>query len=133
MVLDFDSADEVSEFRHLCPELIDTFNVLSGTRKLSHFYYRLPENKLIPTSAYHGVDLRGEGSYVVAPPTRVGEAAWVAELDLPVRDVSDFDMRRIMWFLTRRKSVAIEHASPVVESASTAAEVSGIPTPSVQH
>ena len=120
MVLDFDSADEVSEFRHLCPELIDTFTVLSGTRKLPHFYYRLPENKLIPTSAYHGVDLRGEGSYVVAPPTRVGEAAWVAESDLPVRDVSDFDMRRIMWFLTRRKSVAIEHASPVVESASTA-------------
>ncbi len=111
MVLDFDSETGASEFRHLCSDLVDTFTVRSGTRKLPHFYYRLAEGKLIPTSAYPGVDLRGEGSYVVAPPTRVGEAIWHVENDVPIHEVSEFDLRRIMRFLAGRKVVEVEQSA----------------------
>ncbi len=103
MVLDFDDASEASEFRHLFPDLVHTLVVRSGTRGLPHFYYRLPAGKVVPTTAYHGVDLRGEGSYVVAPPTRIGDAAWVVECDVPIHEITDLELRRIVGFLTSRK------------------------------
>ncbi len=115
MVLDFDSAEEASEFRRVCPDLVDTFTVRSGTRKLPHFYYRLPEDKLIPTCAYPGVDLRGEGSYIVAPPTCVGESVWSVENGVPIYEVSEYDMRRIMRFLATRKA-EIKPSENVIES-----------------
>ncbi len=114
MVLDFDSASAASEFRRVCPDMVKTFTVLSGTRHLPHLYFRLAEGKLIPTSAYAGVDLRGEGSYVVAPPTQIGSAAWTVSSNLPLRDLSEFDLRRIMRFLSSCKGSRVE---PVVELA----------------
>ncbi len=118
MVLDFDDAAVASEFRHLHPDLVNTFTVRSGTRKLPHFYYRLPQGMLIQTVAYPGVDLRGEGSYVVASPTTVGDAVWLPENDLPIREVSDLDIRRIMRFLATRKIEALEPVHEAVEAVS---------------
>ncbi len=108
LVLDFDDAAVVSEFRQLHPDLLETFTVLSGTRSLPHLYFRLPEGMLVQTRAYPGADLRGEGSYVVAPPTRVGEAAWVVESDVQMRALSSLDLRRILRFLVALKARPVE-------------------------
>ncbi len=119
LVLDFDDIEVVSEFRHLHPDLLNTFTVQSGTRGLPHFYYRLPEGRLITTSAYPGVDLRGEGSYVVAPPTCVGNARWVVENDAPIHAISDFELRRMLRFLNGLQPVNVDHIRPVVATIET--------------
>jgi hypothetical protein len=119
MVLDFDDESEASEFRHLFPDLVQTFVVRSGTRRLPHFYYRLPIGKVVPTAAYRGVDIRGEGSYVVAPPTRICNMAWTVEHDAPIREVTEYDLRRIMGFVASRKRAPEarldEHVSVIAE------------------
>jgi hypothetical protein len=119
MVLDFDDAAVASEFRRLHPDLANTFTVRSGTRGLPHFYYRLPEGKLITTSAYPGADLRGEGAYVVAPPTRIQQLAWQVENDAPIHAISEFDLRRLMRFLAALKATAMQ-VSPSSVSVPTA-------------
>lgn len=119
MVLDFDDASVASEFRHLHPDLTETFTVRSGTRGLPHFYYRLPEGKLINTSAYPGADLRGEGAYVVAPPTRVDGMAWQVESDAPIHLISEFDLRRMMRFLAGLKVVESQPDMAISTDAST--------------
>lgn len=98
-VLDFDDSQEASEFRRLMPELAQTYTVRSGTRGLPHFYYRLSEGQLISTQSFGKVDLRGEGSYVVAPPTVVGKACWLVEFDAEIKLLADVDLRRLLTYL----------------------------------
>lgn len=114
MVLDFDDAPEASEFRHLFPDLIHTLVVRSGTRGLPHFYFRLPMGKVVPTAAYGRVDVRGEGSYVVAPPTRIGSMAWTVDQDATIREVTEYDLRRIMGFVISRKVVESRPFEPAM-------------------
>nr|MBA3874524.1 bifunctional DNA primase/polymerase [Anaerolineae bacterium] len=113
MVLDFDDASVASEFRHLHSDIVHTFTVRSGARGLPHFYYRLPKDKLITTAAYPGADLRGEGAYVVAPPTRIGQIEWVVENDAPIHEISEFELRRVMRFLAGLQATN-GHLSPNV-------------------
>lgn len=103
VVLDIDDAAVASEFRHLHPELADTFTVKSGTRGLPHFYFRLPFGLVVPTAAYPGADLRGEGSYVVAPPTKVQGHRWEVENPAPIRSLSSVDLRVLLRYLASLK------------------------------
>lgn len=95
VVLDFDDAGLVSEFRHLYPHLTDTHIVQSGTRHLPHFYYHLPTGLNAHTRSVPGVDFRADGSYVVAPPTRVGDAVWEVVQDIEPRTLSAGDLKAI--------------------------------------
>jgi hypothetical protein len=99
VVIDFDAADLASEFRRTFPHLTKTYVVSSGTRKLPHFYFRLPEGVSVPTRAYPGVDVRGEGSYVVAPPTIVAEAAWEVLQDQPYLTLSQRQIDQVLAWL----------------------------------
>jgi len=50
-----------------------------------HFYYRLPEGRRLPSKLADGIDLKGHGGYVIAPPSSHilgGSYAWVPETDL---------------------------------------------------
>ncbi len=99
LVLDFDDPALASEFRRLNPDLADTYTVRSGGRGLPHFYWRLPEGMAVRSRSRPGVDLRGEGSYVVAPPTRIGSAVWQVECDVPIRILTKADLSRICGFM----------------------------------
>ncbi len=99
LVLDFDDPALASEFRRLNPDLAETYTVRSGQRGLPHFYWRLPEGMTVQSRSRPGVDLRGEGTYVIAPPTRIGPAVWRVDRDLPIRVLKMADLRRIYGFM----------------------------------
>jgi hypothetical protein len=95
VVLDFDDEAKVSEFIHLHPHLAETRTVQSGTRHLPHFYYHLPTGLNAHTRSVPGVDFRADGSYVVAPPTCVGDAVWEVVKDIQPRTMSADDLKAI--------------------------------------
>lgn len=99
LVLDFDDPALASEFRRLNPDLADTYTVRSGGRGLPHLYWRLPEGMTVLSRSRPGVDLRGEGSYVIAPPTRIGLAVWRVDRDIPIRALRKADLSRIYGFM----------------------------------
>jgi hypothetical protein len=121
-VLDFDDQDLASEFRRLFPDLAATYTVTSGTRGLPHLYWRLPAELIVDTRSVQGVDLRGEGSYVVAPPTRSASGEWrVADVREP-HLLSRSDLSRVLRWMATKSRVSLEN---VVEPPSRS-----IPTPS---
>lgn len=71
IVLDFDDSDQARDFAERFPELTQTRIVLSASRGLPHYYYRIPPAMIISTQHGNGMDLLGEGSYVVTSPTQL--------------------------------------------------------------
>lgn len=72
VVIDCDGLDAVDAFSQRFPRLMDTYSVMSGSRKGMHFYYYA--KYCPPTTRVVGLDvgnieLRAEGNYVVAPPS----------------------------------------------------------------
>lgn len=123
VVIDFDAADLASEFRRTFPDLTKTYVVSSGTRKLPHYYFRLPEGLSVPTHAYPGVDLRGDGSYVVAPPTLAGEASWEVLQDQPCLHLTTSQLQDVMDWLTTvtntsQSTASAAQTAPPIEPAS---------------
>ncbi|MBZ0281013.1 MAG: bifunctional DNA primase/polymerase [Anaerolineae bacterium] len=125
VVLDFDDPGLVSEFRHLFPNLIDTYTVRSGSRGLPHYYWRLPVGMVVPSRSVRGADLRGEGTYVVAPPTRAGDCCWTVENDAEPRLLSKSDLRLILGFMATATSIS---PTACFQTPSRA-----ISTPSIDH
>ncbi len=107
LVLDFDDPNLASEFRRFAPDLADTFTVASGTRRLPHLYWRISEGRIVPTRSVPGADLRGEGSYVVAPPTTVGAACWSVLHAVEPRLLTPSDLTRVLRFLSQ-----VSHTPP---------------------
>lgn len=99
VVLDFDDSDLASEFRHRFPDLSQTYTVRSGGRGLPHFYWRLPPDLVVLSKSIQGADLRGEGAYVVTPPTCVDGRIWDVENASEVRTLSKGDLRRVLGFV----------------------------------
>ncbi len=120
LVLDIDDALVASEFRRLHPDLANTFTVKSGTRGLPHFYFRLPVGLVVPTAAYPGADLRGEGSYVVAAPTHVGNSRWEVENPYAIHMLTNADLRVLLRFLAGLKLMLNSSCSSSVEVPVTA-------------
>ena len=68
LVIDFDDALRYQRFcRHL-PQYADTYTV--KTKRGFHLYYRTMEK--VPSHQFDGGDIKGERSYVVAPPSEIG-------------------------------------------------------------
>jgi len=67
VVMDFDDHAFVKEFVQTFPTLSETYIVLSGSRRGAHFYYFVDD--LPKTTTFQGIELRSNGSYVVAPPS----------------------------------------------------------------
>jgi hypothetical protein len=111
LVLDFDDPGLASEFRRLNPDLAETYTVRSGGRGLPHFYWRLPDGMTVVSRSRPGVDLRGEGSYVIAPPTRIGSAVWCVDRDIPIRALSKADLSRIYGFMAVHTPVQPQNGS----------------------
>jgi hypothetical protein len=98
-VLDFDDADLAAQFAADFPDLANTWTVRSGGRGLPHYYLRIPDGITVQGRSVPGLDLRGEGGYVVAPPTRVGSQVWEIAQDTQPRTLSHTDVRRVLQFV----------------------------------
>lgn len=88
LVIDFDDVLRYQRFcRHL-PQFADTYTV--KTKRGFHLYFRTAEK--VPTHQFDGGDIKGERSYVVAPPSRIGSFVYgcikaKAELELEKPDL----------------------------------------------
>lgn len=88
LVIDFDDGLRYQRFcRHL-PQYADTYTV--KTKRGFHLYYRTVEK--VPSHQFDGGDIKAERSYVVAPPSVIGDHVYrcaraIAELELDRADV----------------------------------------------
>ena len=88
LVIDFDDALRYQRFcRHL-PQYAETYTV--KTKRGFHVYYRTSEK--VPSHQFDGGDIKGERSYVVAPPSTIGGHIYHC-----VRDIPERDLGRLMW------------------------------------
>lgn len=72
VVIDLDGWDCVRLFQQRFPDLLNTYTVLTGSLGGLHLYYRpesLPENLNVRIAGAGGIEIRGNGQYVIAPPS----------------------------------------------------------------
>lgn len=72
VIVDLDGQKAVDAFAITFPDLLDTFSVTSGSGLGMHLYYRvteLPPTTRVVACTYGNVELRANGTYVVAPPS----------------------------------------------------------------
>lgn len=72
VVVDLDGWAAVRLFQARFPHLLNTYTVLSGSLGGLHLYYRpetLPVNANVRIEGAGGIEIRGNGLYVIAPPS----------------------------------------------------------------
>ena len=111
VVLDIDDPQRADDFVRECPDLAQTFTVHSGMRGLPHYYFALPPGLSGRGYSYGGVELRGEGQYVVAPGTCVGEHRWTVTCDVAPRSLTRDDLSRLLRFIRPQTSETPENRS----------------------
>lgn len=85
LVIDFDDALRYQRFcRHL-PQYANTYTV--KTKRGFHLYYRTTQK--VPSHQFDGGDIKGERSYVVAPPSKIGSHVYRC-----VRDVAEHELEK---------------------------------------
>lgn len=68
VVIDIDSKAACFEFESAFPQLVDTLTIRSGSGRGRHYYYYAAG--ILPANTWRdGIELRANGSYVVAPPS----------------------------------------------------------------
>jgi len=111
VVLDFDNKEELSKFivelpRGVYEKIEKTMRVETG--KGYHIYLRLPENMNIRTipRVKDGVDIKGEGGYVVAPPS-IHPSGKTYQLKTPIEivELTPSDWLKILDILGAKKEV----------------------------
>lgn len=72
VVIDLDGWPMMKLFTERWPALLNTFTVTTGSGQGKHLYYRLeymPRNQKLSAGEHSGIEVRGNGQYVVAPPS----------------------------------------------------------------
>ena len=115
-VVDIDDPQRAQEFTQFFPELTNTFTVRSGNRGLPHYYFRLPSYLSVRSQHAHGVEIRSDGQYVVAPDSVIGGRHWQIEKDIDLRIITQSDLNRLTAFL---RLFPHEDSSKIVQTAST--------------
>jgi len=82
MVLDFDDEYTYREFLKAFPQYRETFTV--KTKRGYHLYFKVEQK--IATYKFDGGDIKGEKSYVIAPPSQVD--GWIYTIIKPSRHMS---------------------------------------------
>ncbi len=92
LVIDFDDALRYQRFcRHL-PQYTDTYTV--KTKRGFHLYYRTEEK--VPSHQFDGGDIKGERSYVVAPPSQIGTHVYRCVRDITERELEKADIDQVL-------------------------------------
>lgn len=69
VVIDLDGLEAVADFEATFPHLLDTLTVSTGSRKGKHYWYYAPIGYSTETIRTKGFEVRGDGCYVIAPPS----------------------------------------------------------------
>jgi len=89
------------------------------TRRGIHIYYLMPKKKIVPNKAglWPGIDIRGKGGYVVAPPSPLVGATGKYEWITSYRDVDLADCPRFLYrkIFPQRKAKSPQRA-PAADS-----------------
>ena len=92
LVIDFDDTLRYQRFcRHL-PQYSETFTV--KTKRGFHLYYRTSEK--VPSHQFDGGDIKGERSYVVAPPSEIGTHIYRCVRDIAERELEKADVDQLL-------------------------------------
>ena len=101
LVIDFDDLLRYQRFcRHL-PEYSETYTV--KTRRGFHLYFRTREK--VPSHQFDGGDIKGEKSYIIAPPSIIGTFVYRPVKDVPERELEKDDVDRLLNYFHVRSSV----------------------------
>lgn len=92
LVIDFDDQQRYRRFCMHLPQYADTHCV--KTRRGCHLYFRSDE--LVPSHQFDGGDIKGERSYVIAPPSQIGGYAYRAVNDLPALELQREDIDKLL-------------------------------------
>ena len=87
-VIDCDNPDGQSKIDELLPDSL-VFPVAQTPRGGRHYYFKMPDEPLgNNTGAIPGVDFRGQGGYIIAPPSRNGDKGYVWLPGLSIDEVA---------------------------------------------
>ena len=92
LVIDFDDVFRYQRFcRHL-PQFAETYTV--KTKRGFHLYFRTSEK--VPSHQFDGGDVKAERSYVVAPPSTIGNFVYRCMNDKPERELLKEDVDQLL-------------------------------------
>lgn len=101
LVIDFDDVLRYQRFcRHL-PQYAETYTV--KTKRGFHLYLRTSEK--VPSHQFDGGDIKGERSYVVAPPSRIGSFVYRCVKDIKERELGKADVDHLLNYFHVSSSV----------------------------
>ncbi|MFZ4827820.1 MAG: bifunctional DNA primase/polymerase [Phototrophicaceae bacterium] len=98
LVLDFDDPTYVQHFVEAFPHLQNTRIVLSASRRLPHYYFRLGVGVPSQSYSFSGLDWQCDGKYVVAPPTQLGDSEWEVSSDSPILELDKTAYQHLLEF-----------------------------------
>lgn len=111
LVIDFDDAMRYQRFcRHL-PQYAETYTV--KTMRGFHLYYRTGEK--VPSHQFDGGDIKGERSYVVAPPSQIGSHIYRCVRDIAERELEKGDIDQILNYFHVKASAALGTSGRISE------------------
>lgn len=117
IVIDLDGWDCVRLFQQRFPSLLNTYTVLTGSLGGLHLYYRpesLPENLNVRIKDTGGIEIRGNGQYVIAPPSpHLSGFAYKVQNRVAIMRLED--MSEISaWLMSLRESQQAEQQQKIV-------------------
>ncbi len=92
VAIDFDDYQRYRRFCLHLPQYAATYTV--RTRRGCHLYFR--SDQLVPSHQFDGGDIKGERSYVVAPPSLISDFRYEAVNELPALELDRRDIDRIL-------------------------------------
>ena len=104
LVIDFDDQRSYRRFCMHLPQYADTFSV--KTRRGCHLYFRSDE--LVPSHQFDGGDIKGERSYVIAPPSRIDGFAYRSMNALPAMEVKSSDIDKLLNYFHVSSAVHVQ-------------------------
>jgi hypothetical protein len=100
LAIDFDTPEWVAQFQAAFPDLVNTRTHKSGGRGLPHYFYIAPVDVNFGFKGRKGaVELRGNGHYIIMPPTSIhGGAYKVTRGGEPLHLSHEQYARLLKWF-----------------------------------
>lgn len=124
VAVDLDGIEAVNLYERTFPQLCETFTVRTGSHKGLHLYYRptvvIPNTTRIVGLPEGNIELRSNGTYVVAPPSTHPDTGNRYTVDLPVEPMKLDDLDNVVRWIVgmirdrRQKQAPAQPARPSV-------------------
>ncbi|MCY4072018.1 MAG: bifunctional DNA primase/polymerase [Chloroflexi bacterium] len=95
LVIDFDDQRRYGKFCRRFPQHIATYTV--KTNRGFHLYFRTDQK--VPSHQFAGGDIKGERSYVIAPPSQIGDFQYRVVKDISPLELSKEELDELLNYL----------------------------------